>query len=62
MDKTVAYIRVRSQFNAPLASFQGLQFKIADMTARVEAARLHYQEGAWLMDHGEVDRKLISSA
>jgi alkylation response protein AidB-like acyl-CoA dehydrogenase len=62
LDKTVAYIRERSQFNAPLASFQGLQFKIADMTARVEAARLLYQKAAWLTDHGEVDRKLISTA
>ncbi|MEJ2718859.1 MAG: acyl-CoA dehydrogenase family protein [Deltaproteobacteria bacterium] len=62
LDKAVAYIRERSQFNAPLASFQGLQFKIADMTARVEAARLLYHKAAWLIDHGEVDRKLISTA
>jgi alkylation response protein AidB-like acyl-CoA dehydrogenase len=29
LDKAVAYIKERTQFGAPPASFQGLQFKIA---------------------------------
>lgn len=62
LDKAVAYARERVQFGAPLASFQGLQFKIADMAARVESARSLYQKAAWLMDHGRVDRKLVSIA
>jgi len=62
MDKAVAYIRERTQFGAPLASFQGLQFKIAEMAARLESARLLYHKAAWLMDHGQVDRKLVSIA
>ena len=45
-----------------LSSFQGLQFKIADMAARVESARLLYHKAAWLMDHGHVDRRLVSIA
>lgn len=61
-DKAVNYIRERTQFGAPLASFQGLQFKIADMAARVESARLLYHKAAWLMDHGHVDRRLVSIA
>ncbi len=62
LDKAVAYIRQREQFGAPLASFQGLQFKIADMAARVESARCLYHKAAWLIDQGQVDRRLVSIA
>jgi acyl-CoA dehydrogenase len=62
LDKAVSYIQQRVQFGAPLSSFQGLQFKIADMAARVESARLLYHKAAWLMDHGHVDRRLVSIA
>lgn len=62
LDKTVKYMKERSQFNKPLASFQGLQFNLADMAASVESARLMYHKAAWLMDNGIVDRKLISVA
>ena len=62
LDKATAYIQERTQFGAPLASFQGLQFKIADMAARVESARLLYHKAAWMIDHGHVDRKLVSIA
>jgi acyl-CoA dehydrogenase len=62
LDKAAAYTQERTQFGAPLASFQGLQFKIADMAARVESARLLYHKAAWMIDHGHVDRKLVSIA
>jgi acyl-CoA dehydrogenase len=61
-DKAVAYIQERVQFGSPLASFQGLQFKVADMAARIESARALYHKAAWLIDHGQVDRKLVSIA
>jgi acyl-CoA dehydrogenase len=62
LDKAVAYIKERTQFGAPLASFQGLQFKVADMAARIESARQLYHKAAWMIDHGIVDRKLVSIA
>lgn len=34
-----AYVHSRQQFNRPLADFQALQFKIADMATRLAAAR-----------------------
>ncbi|MDQ1238622.1 MAG: hypothetical protein QG577_807, partial [Thermodesulfobacteriota bacterium] len=37
-------------------------FKIADMEARVESARLLYHKAAWLVDSGRMDRRLISIA
>jgi acyl-CoA dehydrogenase len=62
LDRAVAYVKERSQFGAPLASFQGLQFKIADMAARVESARLLYHKAAWMIDNDREDRKLVSIA
>jgi acyl-CoA dehydrogenase len=61
-DKAVAYIQEREQFGSPLASFQGLQFKLADMAARIESARCLYHKAGCLIDHGQVDRKLVSIA
>ena len=39
LDHAVAYAAARRQFGKPIAAFQGLQFLIADMGIRVEAAR-----------------------
>src|SRR5690606_26457388 len=40
LDEARWYLRDRKQFGKPLASFQALQFKIADMATELEAARL----------------------
>ncbi len=61
-DRAITYIQEREQFAAPLASFQGLQFKVADMAARIESARALYHKAGWLIDNGVVDRKLVSIA
>jgi len=39
MDHTVAYTKERTQFNRPIAGFQAIKHKAADMMARVEVAR-----------------------
>ena len=39
LDESVKYMKERKQFGKPLSSFQGLQWMIADMATRVEAAR-----------------------
>jgi len=62
LDKAIAYVKERSQFGSPLASFQGLQFKLAEMAADIESARLLYHKAAWSVDNGTIDRKLISIA
>jgi len=40
LDDACRYLRERHQFGRPLAQFQGLQFMVADMATRIEAARL----------------------
>lgn len=44
------HLRERSQFGHPLAEFQGLQFMVADMHQRLQAARLLTQEAAEDLD------------
>jgi alkylation response protein AidB-like acyl-CoA dehydrogenase len=39
IDQALAYVRSRQQFGHPIADFQGLQFMLADMATKVEAAR-----------------------
>jgi len=42
----------RKQFGQSLSAFQGIQFKLADMQARLHAARLITYEAAWRKDQG----------
>jgi alkylation response protein AidB-like acyl-CoA dehydrogenase len=39
LDYALGYVKERRQFGKPVAEFQGLQFMIADMAMRLEAAR-----------------------
>jgi alkylation response protein AidB-like acyl-CoA dehydrogenase len=39
-DAALRYSKERHQFNQPIAKFQGIAFKLADMATRIEAARL----------------------
>jgi butyryl-CoA dehydrogenase len=48
-----AYAKERQQFGRPIASFQGIAFKIADMATQIDAARLLVYRAAWLKDRGE---------
>ena len=62
LDKAVRHVRSREQFGRPLAAFQGVQFKIAEMATRVEAARSLLYRAAALVDAGTVDHRLIAMA
>lgn len=50
LDLSIAYLKERNQFGKPLASFQGLQFKLADMATELEAARLLLHKAATLVE------------
>jgi len=47
-DESLAYARERRQFGKPIAAFQAIQFKLADMAMEIELARLMYYKAAWL--------------
>lgn len=49
-DATVNYIKTREQFGKPIASFQGLQFQLAEMRCLLEGSRLHVYNAARLKD------------
>jgi alkylation response protein AidB-like acyl-CoA dehydrogenase len=48
----LAYAREREQFGRPIASFQAVQFKLADMATEIEAGRGMVYRAAWLKDQG----------
>ena len=52
-DEAVGYVQERKQFGKPLAQFQNTRFVIADMKARIEAARLLTYKAAWLKQSGQ---------
>jgi len=51
-DLALGYAREREQFGKPIASFQALQFALADMATEIEAARGLVYRAAWLKDEG----------
>jgi len=57
----VAYAKERQQFGQPIASFQGLQFMLADMAMQVHGARLLVYHAASLLDRGASPTALESS-
>ena len=52
------HVLAREQFNRKLASFQALQFKLADMATALEAARLMIRQAATKLDAGAPDATL----
>ncbi len=60
LDKSVRYVKERTAFGKPLASFQITQQKIAEMAIRIEATRNLVYKSAWLLDQGQVDPVLNS--
>jgi short-chain 2-methylacyl-CoA dehydrogenase len=57
VDESLRYMREREAFGGPIARFQALQFKVADMEARVHVARLAYYHAAAKMLAGEPFKK-----
>jgi short/branched chain acyl-CoA dehydrogenase len=51
-DLAVAYAQEREQFGQPIANFQAIQFKLADMATEIEAGRSLVYRAAWLKDQG----------
>lgn len=61
LDEAVRYSKARKQFGRPIAEFQGIEFKLAEMATELEAARLLVYQAAWAHDCAGGDAKLKSS-
>jgi alkylation response protein AidB-like acyl-CoA dehydrogenase len=62
LDIAIAYVKERKQFGKAIGEFQGLQFMLADMAMKVEAARQLVYVATARAERGEKNLGFISSA
>ena len=55
LERAQAHLNTRRQFGQPLAQFQALQFRLADMLTELVAARQMVRLAAWKLDSGSPD-------
>ncbi|MCS5558060.1 MAG: acyl-CoA dehydrogenase family protein [Oceanospirillaceae bacterium] len=55
MNDALAYVNERKQFGKPIAAFQGIQFKLADMNTEMVAARQMVRLAAFKLDNKDPD-------
>jgi len=54
LEESVEFAKTREQFGHPISEFQAIQWMIADMATRLDAARLLTRRAATLKDKGDV--------
>ena len=59
---SLKYAKIRHQFGQPIGNFQGVQFMLADMAVKIEAARHLVYHAAMLRDAGQEFAKEASMA
>ncbi len=52
LEEAIEYSKTREQFGRPIAAFQAIQWKIADMATQLDAAELLALRAAWLEENG----------
>lgn len=62
LDKTVKYVKERKTFGQPLATYQDVQFQLAEMVMRIELARTITYKAAWSVDHNDIDPTINTMA
>ena len=62
LDASIAYTKKRTQFGKRICDFQGVQFMLADMEMKIEAARLMVYTAAARAERGESGLGFTSSA
>jgi len=53
LEQSIKYAKEREQFGRPIAHFQAIQWKLADMSTKLDASRGLVHRAAWLRDRGE---------
>jgi alkylation response protein AidB-like acyl-CoA dehydrogenase len=62
LEESLAYAQERTAFGRPIAELQAIQFMLADMATRLDAARLLLYRAAYLRDAGQPFRAAASMA
>ncbi|WP_145723794.1 MULTISPECIES: acyl-CoA dehydrogenase family protein [unclassified Nocardioides] len=62
LDYALGYVKERQQFGKPIADFQGLQFMLAEMGMKVEAARQLTYAAAGRSERGDADLTFFGAA
>jgi alkylation response protein AidB-like acyl-CoA dehydrogenase len=62
LEDALDYARERVQFGKPIATFEAIQFKLADMATELDAAELLLLRAAWLKDNGREFEKEAAMA
>lgn len=62
LDKTLPHVKKRETFGQRLASYQSIQFLLAEMATRIELARTMVYRAAWSVDQGQMNPTLNAMA
>ncbi len=61
IDIAVEYLRQRKAFGQPLGKWEGVQFELADLYARLDQAKLEVLKAAWMQDERAAGRHVDES-
>ena len=62
LEASIKYSKEREQFGQPIGNFQAVQWKLADMSTQLDAARFLVHNAAWLRDQGKDCGRMSSQA
>ncbi len=62
LDSSIRYSRERAAFGKPIAQFQAISHKLADMATQLEGAKCLVYRASWQIDQGKPDLKLAAMA
>lgn len=62
LEEAAEYAKTREQFGKPIAGFQAIQWKLADMATEIDAAELLTLRASWLEDNGKPYEKAAAMA
>lgn len=62
LQESIKQVKTRTAFGAPLATYQAMQLKIADIFTLMRAGKNMVYEAAWRIDQGKLDHALVAAA
>tara|TARA_R110002126_G_scaffold75704_5_gene188843 strand:- start:218 stop:1360 length:1143 start_codon:yes stop_codon:yes gene_type:complete len=62
LEASVKYAKEREQFGKPIGQFQAIQWKLADMSTKLDASRMLTHKAAWMRDNGQDCGQMASQA